>query len=59
MHLTCNEDQVGLTPTGGSNGMVPEWLKGKRCKRFDVMSTEVRILPIPRHINIRAIISVS
>ena len=31
MHLTCNEDQVGLTPTGGS---VERWSSGLWCQSW-------------------------
>lgn len=51
----CKVPVAGAIPAGGSNGTVPEWLKGKRCKRFDIMSTAVRICPVPP----RAIITVS
>lgn len=51
----CKPAVVSSILTGGSNGTVPEWLKGKRCKRFDVMSTAVRICPVPQFMQIEPI----
>ena len=41
----CKVPVAGAIPAGGSNGTVPEWLKGTRCKRVGVCLRQFESVP--------------